>query len=54
MHIIDTKLQNLSCPVSPFVDIANGLISRPTLTAALKGTKTLDRNVEIAVARPAD
>lgn len=46
MHIIDAKLQNLSCPVSSFVDIANGLISRPTLTAALKGTKTSDRNVE--------
>ncbi len=43
-HVIDTKLQDLSCPVSLFVPIC-GLIGRTRLTQALQGEKPLDQNL---------
>src|SRR5260370_3941957 len=44
-HIIDRKLQDLSCPVSPFCEITGGLIGRTRLTQALQGEKPLDQNL---------
>jgi hypothetical protein len=46
MHVIDTKLQALTCPLTAFCEICTGIISRPTLTSALKGQRVLDRNIE--------
>jgi hypothetical protein len=43
-HIIDTKLENLTCPVSLFVPITGGLIGRTRLTQALQGEKPLDQS----------
>jgi hypothetical protein len=43
-HIIDTKLQDISCPLSLFVQITGGLIGRTRLTQALQGQKPLDQN----------
>jgi hypothetical protein len=44
-HIIDTKLQDIACPVSHFVPITGGLVGRTRLTEALKGGKPLDQNL---------
>jgi len=44
-RVIDTKLQDLACPVSLFVPITGGLIGRTRLTQALQGEKPLDRNL---------
>jgi len=44
LHIVDTKLQDLACPVSLFVAIIGGLIGRTRLTQALQGDKPLDQN----------
>lgn len=46
MHIIDQKLEALGCPLSLFIPVCGGLISRPTLTKVLQGEKNLDRNLE--------
>lgn len=46
MHTIDQRLRDLACPLSLFVPICGGLISRPTLTKVLQGEKNLDRNLE--------
>jgi len=45
-HPIDKRLQDLACPVSLFVPITGGLISRTTLTQVLNNGKSLDRNLE--------
>src|SRR5277367_3930504 len=44
MHIIDEKLQQLECPVSLFVPIAN-IIGRTRLTQYLKGDAQLDQHL---------
>lgn len=43
-HIIDTKLQDIACPVSLFIPIA-GIIGRTRLTQALQNEKPLDQNI---------
>jgi hypothetical protein len=44
MHIIDEKLQDLECPVSLFVPIAQ-IIGRTRLTQCLQNERTLDQGV---------
>jgi hypothetical protein len=44
MHIIDEKLQDLECPVSLFVPIAQ-IIGRTRLTQCLQNERPLDRSV---------
>jgi len=43
-HVIDKKLQDLSCPVSLFVPICGGIIGRTRLTQGLRNDD-LDRVV---------
>jgi len=43
-HLIDTKLQDLACPLSLFVPIA-GIIGRTRLTQFLQNEKSLDLNI---------
>jgi len=43
-HLIDTKLQDLACPLSLFVPIA-GIIGRTRLTQFLQNEKALDPNI---------
>jgi len=44
-HLIDTKLQDLACPLSLFVPITAGLIGRTRLTQFLQNEKSLDLSI---------
>lgn len=43
-HLIDTRLQDLACPLSLFVPIA-GIIGRTRLTQFLQNEQSLDLNI---------
>jgi hypothetical protein len=42
MNIVDEKLQSISCPLSCFVLIADGIVGRTRLTQYCKGDVQLD------------